>query len=264
MFTDLWKTASKSLMEALCKCTRHAQLCPVAHSTVTQQDDAEIINTRFAPEWCVGHRKQTGTQHHQSVDSKFAHVYGKSHRVIAAEPMVHCATMIKRTPNRISKKWCCHLNHYCFGMVRGTVEHENAHQYVNSPPQVVVTKCEDLRQFHHSDGVLVTSTCNASEWCMTHVESHGTHDHPHLDQSWTNQHPNGHWSALCERKRRNSTVNVVNNPILILQGGAIIPQRIAPEWCVVALTTNCSTSLSINGHNLHMFIEKATRLRQND
>ena len=125
--------------------------------------------------------------------------------------------------------------------------HENAHQYVSSPLQVVVTKCEDpLRQFHHSkDGVLVTSTCNASEWCMTHVESHGTHDHPHLDQSWTNQHPNGHWSALCERKRRNSTVNVVrcNNPILILQGGAeIIPQRIAPEWCVVALTTTCSTS----------------------
>ena len=72
--------------------------------------------------------------------------------------------------------------------------HENAHQYVSSPPQVVVTKCEDpLRQFHHSkDGVLVTSTCNASEWCMTHVESHGTHDNPHLDQSWTNQHPNGH------------------------------------------------------------------------
>ena len=33
--------------------------------------------------------------------------------------MVHCATMIKRTPNRISKKWCCHLNQYCFGMVRG-------------------------------------------------------------------------------------------------------------------------------------------------
>ena len=56
-----------------------------------------------------------------------------------------------------------------------------------------------------------------------------------------------------------------NNPILILQGGAeIIPQRIAPEWCVVALTTTCSTSPSINGHNLHMFIEKATRLPQND
>ena len=81
--------------------------------------------------------------------------------------------------------------------------HENAHQYVSSPLQVVVTKCEDpLRQFHHSkDGVLVTSTCNASEWCITHVESHGTHVNPHLDQSWTNQHPNGHWSALCERKR---------------------------------------------------------------
>ena len=147
--------------------------------------------------------------------------------------------------------------------------HENAHQYVSSPLQVVVTKCEDpLRQFHHSkDGVLVTSTCNASEWCMTHVESHGTHVNPHLDQSWTNQHPNSHWSALCERKRRNSTVNVFrcNNPILILQGGAeIIPQRIAPEWCVVALTTTCSTSPLINGHNLHMFIEKATRLPQND
>ena len=83
----------------------------------------------------------------------------------------------------------------------------------------------------------------------------------------TNQHPNGHWSALCERKRRNSTVHVFrcNNPILILRGGAeIIPQRIAPEWCVVALTTTCSTSPSINGHNLHMFIEKATRLPQND
>ena len=102
---------------------------------------------------------------------------------------------------------------------------------------------------------------------MTHAESHGTHDHPHLDQSWTNQHPNGHWSALCERKRRNSTVNVFrcNNPILILQRGAeIISQRFAPEWCVVALKTTCSTSPSINGHNLHMFIEKATRLPQND
>ena len=136
----------------------------------------------------------------------------KSHRVNLPQnkTMVHCATMIKKLPTAFRRngvvistntasEWC----------VDDGETHENAHQYVSSPLQVVVTKCEDpLRQFHHSkDGVLVTSTCNASEWCMTHVESHGTHDNPHLDQSWTNQHPNGHWSALCERKRRNSTVN---------------------------------------------------------
>ena len=239
---------------------------------MTQQDDAEIINTRFAPEWCVGLRKQTGTQHHQSVDSNSHMFMEKPSRHLAAEqnngPLCHndkkkLPTAFRRNGVVIStntaSEWC----------VDDGETHENAHQYVSSPLQVVVTECEDpLRQFHHSkDGVLVTSTCNASEWCMTHVESHGTHDHPHLDQSWTNQHPNGHWSALCERKRRNSTVHVVrcNNPILILRGGAeIIPQRIAPEWCVVALTTTCSTSPSINGHNLHMFIEKATRLPQND
>ena len=45
----------------------------------------------------------------------------KSHRVNLPQnkTMVHCATMIKKTPNRIWKKWCCHLNHYCFGVVRG-------------------------------------------------------------------------------------------------------------------------------------------------
>ena len=63
--------------------------------------------------------------------------------------------------------------------------HENAHQYVSSPLQVVVTKCEDpLRQFLHSiDGVGVICTCTASEWCMAHFESHGTHAHRPLDQT---------------------------------------------------------------------------------
>ena len=88
---------------------------------------------------------------------------------------------------------------------------------------------------------------------------------------WTNHGPINIRTVIgahsVRESARNSTVNVVrcNNPILILRGGAeIIPQRIAPEWCVVALTTTCSTSPSITGHNLHMFIEKATRLPQND
>ena len=60
---------------------------------MTQQDDAEIINTRFAPEWCVGHRKQTGTQHHQSVDSNLHMFMEKPSRHLAAEqnngPLCH-------------------------------------------------------------------------------------------------------------------------------------------------------------------------------
>ena len=129
---------------------------------------------------------------------KFAHVYGKSHRVNLPQnkTMFHCATMIKKNSQPHFEEMVLSSQPILLG--NGAVDdggtHENAHQYVSSPPQVVVTKCDDpLRQFHHSkDGVLVTSTCNASEWCMTHVESHGTHDNPHLDQSWTNQHPNGH------------------------------------------------------------------------
>ena len=55
------------------------------------------------------------------------------------------------------------------------------HLFVSRRLLVAVTECDGpLRQFHHSkDGVLVTSTCNdASEWCVTHAEKHGTHDHP--------------------------------------------------------------------------------------
>ena len=161
------QTTCQSLMEALC-----STLFRCAHSTVTQQDDAEIINTRFAPEWCVGHRKQIGTQHHQSVDSNLHMFMKKPSRQLAAQqnngPLCHNVT---KTPNRISKKWC--------------ETHENAHLYVSRPRLLVVTECEDpLRQLHYSkDGVYVTSTGNASEWCMTHVESHGTHGYPPLDHT---------------------------------------------------------------------------------
>ena len=155
---------------------------------MTQQDDAEIINTRFAPEWCVGHRKQTGTQHHQSVDSNLHMFMEKPSRHLAAEqnngPLCHndknkLPTAFRRNGVVIStntaSEWC----------VDDGGTHENAHQYVSSPLQVVVTKCEDpLRQFTHSiDGVGVICTCTASEWCMAHFESHGTHAHRPLDQT---------------------------------------------------------------------------------
>ena len=212
---------------------------------MTQQDDAEIINTRFAPEWCVGHRKQIGTQHHQSVDSNLHMFMKKPSRQLAAQqnngPLCH---NVAKTPNRSSKKWC--------------ETHENAHLYVSRPRLLVVTECEDpLRQLHYSkDGVYVTSTGNASEWCMAHVESHGTHDHPHLDQSTSERSLR---RTLSEKALQFNCKLFFRcaNPIMILQEGAqIISRRFAPEWCVVALTTTCSTSSSINGPNLHMFIAK--------
>ena len=54
------------------------------------------------------------------MDSNLHMFMEKPSRQLAAEqndgPLSHND---KKTPIRISKKWCCHLNQYCFGVVRG-------------------------------------------------------------------------------------------------------------------------------------------------
>ena len=177
---------------------------------MTQQGKAEIINTRFAPEWCAGHRKQTGTQHHQSVDSNLHMFMEKPSRQVATEqnngPLCHnvqkkLPTAFRRNGVVIStntaSEWC----------VDDGETHENAHQYVSGSLLRVVTECEDpLRHFHHAeDGVGVSCTGNASEWRMTHVESSETHVHRPLDQTASKSL----MEALCKCTRQNLTLNSV-------------------------------------------------------
>ena len=58
------------------------------------------------------------------------------------------------------------------------------HRPLNRPLAQAVPEFNDpLRQLHRlKDGVEVISTCTASEWRMTHVESSETHVHRPLDR----------------------------------------------------------------------------------
>ena len=61
----------------------------------------------------------------------------------------------------------------------------NNYRSLNRPLVQNVPEFNDpLRQLHRlKDGVEVISTCTASEWRMTHVESSETHVHRPLDQT---------------------------------------------------------------------------------
>ena len=61
----------------------------------------------------------------------------------------------------------------------------NNHRPLNRPlAQAVPEFNAPLRQLHRlKDGAEVISTCTASEWRMTHVESSETHVHRPLDQT---------------------------------------------------------------------------------
>ena len=123
-----------------------------------------------------------------------------------------------------------------------------AHLYVSRRLPVAVTECDGpLRQFHHAkDGLSATSTCNAPEWCMTHAESHGTHDHPPLDQSTSERSLKRTLSGKMQQFNCKLFFRCAN-PIMIPQEVAqIISRRFAREWCVVVLRTTWSTSSLIN------------------